>query len=205
MRWYHNIPIISWLWLRGTCPDCDSAIPVRYLLLEIAGAIVCGAAVARFGPTLEAVAAATLLCSLLVLAFIDLEHWLLPDAIVLPLIWLGLLANSFTLFTDLESAVWGAAAGYLALRLLGAVWSRLRGVEALGRGDCKLAAALGAWMGWPGLAVALFLASLGTVLVGLVTRRRMTDPLPFGPGLAVAGTLVLLIRSENFLLGRAAL
>ena len=199
VRMRHNIPIFGWLWLRGRCADCKAPISVRYLLLELAGAIIGGVTTAHFGLTSEAFVSIVLLCALATLAVIDLEHYLLPDAIVLPLIWAGLIVNSTGLLAGLESAVWGAAAGYILLRLLAEVWQRLRGSEALGLGDCKLAAALGAWLGWSGLGVALFLAGLCTVAVGLLAKRQRTDILPFGPGLAVGGMMALFIGPETIL------
>ena len=199
VRIRHNIPIFGWLWLRGRCADCKTPISTRYLLLELAGAVIGGAATAHFGLVPEAFAAIVLLCALAALAVIDMEHFLLPDAIVLPLVWVGLLVNSVGLITGLESAVWGAAAGYVLLRVLAEAWQRLRGVEALGLGDCKLAAALGAWLGWPGLGVALFLAGLSTVVVGVLARRRAAELLPFGPGLAVGGMVTLFLGPETIL------
>ncbi len=199
VRMRHNIPIFGWLCLRGRCADCKAPIPARYPLLELAGAVIGGAATAHFGLVPEAFAAIVLLCALAALAVIDMENFLLPDAIVLPLIWAGLLVNSAGLITGLESAVWGATAGYVLLRFLAEVWKRMRGIEALGLGDCKLAAALGAWLGWPGLGVALFLAGLSTVVAGVLVRHQTDELLPFGPGLAVGGMVALFLGPDTIL------
>ncbi len=199
VRARHNIPVFGWLWLRGRCADCQAPIPLRYPLLELGAAIACGLAVVFFGLTLAGLAASVLLCSLLALAVLDLEHWWLPDVIVLPLVWAGLLINSIGLLASLESAVWGAVIGYGLLRLLATVWGRFRETEALGLGDCKLAAAIGAWLGWPGLAATLMLAGFGTAFAGLFAGRRAKDPLPFGPGLAAASAVVLFLQPEGLL------
>lgn len=197
IRMRHNLPLVGWLWLRGRCADCHAPISLRYPLLELAGAAACGIAVAHFGAGLQGLAGAVALCALLALAAIDLEHYLLPDAVVLPLLWLGLIANGFGLFVAPEAAVWGAAAGYAGLRLLAEVWTRLRGVEALGRGDCKLAAAVGAWLGIQGLADALVLAGAGTAVFGVFKGLRRQDPVPFGPGIAAGMALALMMHPEG--------
>ena len=198
IRARHNIPLVGWLWLRGRCADCRAAIPVRYPLLELAGAIACGVAIAHFGVSFQGLAAAAVLCALLALAVIDLEHYLLPDAIVLPLLWLGLIANSFGLFVELEMAVWSAAGGYVAMRILGETWTRLRGVEALGRGDCKLIAAVGAWLGFHAVAGTLVVAGLVTAIFGIIRNRNYRNPVPFGPGIAVGMAIMLLIDFAEF-------
>ena len=198
IRARHNLPLVGWLWLRGRCADCSAPIPVRYPLLELAGAMACGVAIARFGLSAQGLAAAGVLCTLLALAVIDLEHYLLPDSIVLPLLWLGLITSTFGVFIGLQAAVWGAVAGYVSLRVLGDVWTRLRGVESLGRGDCKLAGAVGAWLGIAGLAEVLVLAGLGTAVFGMAGKRGRQSPLPFGPGIAVGMALVLLMQPGGF-------
>ncbi|MXY15333.1 MAG: prepilin peptidase [Proteobacteria bacterium] len=194
VRARHNIPLVSWVWLRGRCADCQARIPLRYPLLELGSAVACGAAIAHFGPTLEGLAVVVLLCSLLALAVIDLEHFLLPDQIVLPLLWVGLLVNSGSLVTGLEAAIWGAAVGYCALYALNTVWRRFRQVEALGLGDCKLAAAIGAWLGLSGLATTLLLAGLGTAIIGIILRQPANSSVPFGPGLAAGCVIVLFFQ-----------
>lgn len=197
VRMRHNLPLVGWLSLRGRCADCRAPISVRYPLLELAAAFACGLAVVRFGANFQCIAAVVVLCSLLALAVIDLEHYLLPDAIVLPLLWLGLIVNSFDLFIEAEEAVLSAAASYAGLRLLAGVWTRLRGVESLGRGDCKLAAVVGAWLGLEALAEVLVLASVGTVVVGILKGLRSQDPLPFGPGIAAGMAFVLVAHPDS--------
>lgn len=150
----------------------------------------------RFGPGWPALGALGFLWALLVLVFIDLETYLLPDLITLPLLWAGLLANSWGMYTDLHSALWGAAGGYL---LLWGVYWLYRGIskrEGIGRGDFKLLAALGAWMGWESLPAILLFASLAGLVVGggwlALGRRSRHTPIPFGPFLAAAGYGVML-------------
>jgi leader peptidase (prepilin peptidase)/N-methyltransferase len=190
-----NIPILSWLMLRGRCRRCGTRIAARYPIVEaVAGAM--GAVVAwRFGFGAPALLAACLSWSLLALALIDYDTMLLPDSITLPLLWLGLLANLFGSFTPLQTAVLGAVAGYLVLWLIYWVFKLTTGKEGMGYGDFKLLAALGAWLGWPLLpSVILAAAGVGTV-VGLfmiaVRRHDRTKPIPFGPYLAAAGWLCL--------------
>ena len=190
-----NIPILSWLMLRGRCRRCGTRIAARYPIVEaVAGAM--GAVVAwRFGFGAQALLAACLSWSLLALALLDYDTMLLPDSITLPLLWLGLLANLFGSFTPLQTAVLGAVAGYLVLWLIYWVFKLTTGKEGMGYGDFKLLAALGAWLGWPLLpSVILAAAGVGTV-VGLfmiaVRRHDRTKPIPFGPYLAAAGWLCL--------------
>ncbi len=164
--------------------------------LPFLGAALSLVAALRFGPGWPALAVLAFLGALLVLIFIDLETQLLPDLVTLPLLWAGLLGNSWGLFTDLHAALWGAAGGYL---LLWSVYWLYRGIarrEGIGRGDFKLLAALGAWMGWESLPAILLFASLAGVIVGglwlgLGQRSRHT-PIPFGPFLAAAGYGVML-------------
>ena len=193
----NNIPIFSWLILRGRCPDCSERISVRYPLMEIVAAAAFAAVVWHWGVSFEALAVLVFVSMSLVLAMIDLEHTLLPDALVFPLLWLGLIVNGISPFVPLEMALWGAVVGYVSLRLLGWFWEKIRGMEALGRGDCKLAAALGAWVGLHGLAIVLFVGSLATAIAGLVMRRGMRGTLPLGPGLVAGGVLVMFWMAQG--------
>ena len=190
-----NIPVASWLVLRGRCAACRWRIPVRYPIVELLGALVAGAAAARFGFGAEALAAMALGWGLIAVSAIDVETRLLPDAITLPLLWLGLAVNLTAAFAPLRDCVIGAMAGYLLLWSVHHGFRLLTGREGMGYGDFKLLAALGAWLGWPALPDVVVLASLGGVLVGIVLvasgRASRHTPLPFGPYLAGAGLLVL--------------
>lgn len=196
IAWRHNIPLLGWLWLRGRCAACKTPISVHYPLLELAAGLLAAAAALRFGPGFAAVAAIGLSLTLLVLTQIDIDHMLLPDAITLPGIWVGLLVNLNGTFTDLHSAVIGAVTGYLALWLVYHLFKWLTGKEGMGYGDFKLLALLGAWLGWQALAACILLASLvGTVygLAAIVLRGQgRQQPFPFGPFLAVAGWINLM-------------
>ena len=190
-----NIPVISYLVLKGRCKDCKAPISKRYPLSELLTAII-SALVAwhfEFGP---AVCGALLLSwALVALTFIDVDHQLLPDSITLPLLWLGLIFNLFDTFTDINSAVIGAIAGYLALWLVYHAFRLVTGKEGMGYGDFKLLAALGAWMGWQALPMIILLSSLVGALVGinliLLKQQHRDNPIPFGPYLAAAGWLAL--------------
>lgn len=195
IAWYDNIPVVSWLVLRGRCRNCDAAISVRYPVVELLTAILSVLVLWRLGPTAAGLAGLVLTWALIAAAGIDLDHKLLPDQITLPLLWLGLLLNLFDTFTDLQSAVIGAIAGYLALWLVFHLFRLVTGKEGMGYGDFKLLAAIGAWFGWQVLPTVILLASgvgavLGLVLIALRHMGREV-PIAFGPFLAAAGWLVL--------------
>jgi leader peptidase (prepilin peptidase)/N-methyltransferase len=196
IAWYHNVPLLGWLRLRGRCAACAAPISLAYPLTEAAAGLIAGAAALRFGPGFVAIAAAGLGLTLLVLARIDIEHLLLPDSITLPGVWAGLLVNLGGAFADLRSAVVGAVAGYLALWLVYHGFKWLTGKEGMGYGDFKLLALLGAWLGWQALPACILIASLvGTVYgVGVILtgRRSREQPFPFGPFLALAGWVNLM-------------
>jgi len=190
-----NIPVLSYLVLRGRCSNCGAKISARYPLVEaLAGAGAAGAALA-FGPGWPAIGAMLLIWTLIALTFIDLDTQLLPDDITLPLLWLGLLFNLFGVFTDLASAVIGAMSGYLSLWTVYWIFKLVRGKEGMGYGDFKLLGAIGAWMGWQILPIVIFFSSLvGAVLAVAMLAWRGGDhnqPIPFGPYLAAAGVLAL--------------
>ncbi len=190
-----NIPVASWLALRGRCRACGARISARYPIVEIAGGLLAVAAMAAFGPTPKGAAACVLLWSLLALALIDADTQYLPDDLTLPLLWAGLVANLFGLFTPLASAVIGAVAGYLSLWSVYWAFKLIRGKEGMGYGDFKLLAALGAWLGWKMLPLIVLLSSVAGALIGLALiafrGRDHTVPLPFGPYLALAGAIAL--------------
>ena len=190
-----NIPVISWLLLRGKCSSCKVKISGRYPLIEIAAALLALAAAYRFGPTPQAVAVIGLLWVLLALTAIDIDTQLLPDNLTLPLLWAGLIVNSFGLFIPLSTALWGAIFGYLVLWSVYWAFKLVTGKEGMGFGDFKLLAALGAWLGWQMLPVIILLSSVVGAIVGIsliVMRGRDRNiPIPFGPYLAGAGALAV--------------
>jgi leader peptidase (prepilin peptidase) / N-methyltransferase len=190
-----NIPVLSWILLRGRCSACQATISVRYPLVEA----LTGAAFAfvawRYGFGIAALGAMCFVAALIALTGIDLDTQLLPDDITLPLLWLGLLLNAFGTFTDLKSAVIGAVAGYLSLWSVYWGFKLLTGKEGMGYGDFKLLAALGAWLGWQLLPLTILLSSFVGAAIGLVlivvARHGRNAPIPFGPYLAIAGIIAL--------------
>jgi leader peptidase (prepilin peptidase)/N-methyltransferase len=195
IRTLENIPVVSWVMLRGRCSACGTAISLRYPAVEIATAAFTVAVAWHFGPVPQALAALMLTWALIALTMIDLDCQLLPDDITLPLLWLGLIANLFGMFTNLPSAVLGAAAGYLLLWLVYAGFKLLTGKEGMGHGDFKLLAMLGAWTGWQMLPLIIILSSVAGSMVAVVLLIRgheRSQPIPFGPYLAAAGWIALL-------------
>ncbi len=196
IRWYENIPVISWLLLRGRCSGCGAGISVRYPFVELLTGLSSAWIIGEYGLTVEGCALVLLTWALITLTFIDLDHHLLPDSITLPLLWLGLLINTQGVFTSLESAVYGAAAGYLIL--WGVYWAfkLLTGKEGMGYGDFKLLAAIGAWGGVQILPLVILLSSVVGVILAMLLiafrRHQAQNPLPFGPYLAIAGWIALL-------------
>lgn len=192
---WENIPVISYLLLRGRCSSCRAPISARYPLIEAVTALLSGFAVWHFGPGTQAFGAVLLIWGLIALTFIDLDTQLLPDSITLPLLWLGLAFNISGSFVHLSSAVIGAMAGYLALWLVFWAFKLLTGKEGMGYGDFKLLAALGAWMGWQMLPAIVLLSSLVGAVVGIslivFARHGRNVPIPFGPYLAGAGLIAL--------------
>ena len=193
-----NIPVLSWILLRGRCRHCSARIPVRLPVVEAAGGIALLAVVAVWGYTASALAFYLLLMALLAAAVIDARTQLIPDEITLPLVWLGLLAAVFldTTPTPVDAIV-GAVAGYGALWLIYQVHKRVMRREGMGYGDFKLLAALGAWLGWQALpAVALIagLLGVGYATIGLIRgSTNRTTPIPFGPFLAIGGVIALFL------------
>ncbi|WP_430009799.1 prepilin peptidase [Methylophaga lonarensis] len=190
-----NIPVLSYLLLRGRCKECKSPISLRYPLIEALTGILSVVVAWHFGFTLACAGALLMTWALIALTFIDVDHQLLPDNITLPLLWLGLFFNLFGTFTSLNSAVIGAIAGYLSLWLVFHGFKLLTGKEGMGYGDFKLLAALGAWLGWQFLPAIVLLSSLVGAVVGitlmLLKKQQQDQPIPFGPYLAVAGWLAL--------------
>ncbi|WP_339413884.1 prepilin peptidase [Pseudomonas sp. EA_35y_Pfl2_R5] len=193
---WENIPVISYLFLRGKCSSCKAPISMRYPLVELACGLLSAFIAWHFGFTWQAGAMLLLTWGLLAMSLIDVDHQLLPDSLVLPLLWLGLIANSFGLFTSLEDALWGAIAGYLSLWSVYWLFKLVTGKEGMGYGDFKLLAMLGAWGGWQVLPLTILLSSLVGAVLGLIMLRlrnaETSTPIPFGPYLAIAGWIALL-------------
>ena len=192
---WQNIPVFSYVMLRGRCASCKAAIGIRYPIIECATALLTVFPLLMFGFTTYAFAAILFSWILLILTVIDIDHQLLPDQLTLPLIWLGLLFNSITGSIPLHDAVWGAIAGYMSLWSVFWLFKLLTGKEGMGYGDFKLLAALGAWLGWQFLPLIILLSSVvGAVFGGAVLMLKRSDtstPMPFGPYLAGAGWIAL--------------
>ena len=190
-----NVPIISWLALRGRCSACKAPISARYPVVELLGGLFAAYAIWRFGVTPKGVSACVLLWTLLALTFIDFDTQYLPDNLTLPLVWAGLLVNLWGTFTPIATAVIGAVAGYLSLWTIYWLFKLIRGKEGMGYGDFKLLAALGAWLGWQMLPLIVLLSSVVGAVIGLALivfkGRDHTVPLAFGPYLAIAGVIAL--------------
>jgi leader peptidase (prepilin peptidase)/N-methyltransferase len=191
-----NIPVISWLALRGQCSSCKAKISPRYPLVELLTGALSALVIWRFGSGYAGLAALFFLYSLIAMTFIDADTQLLPDDLTYPLLWGGLLININGTFVPLQEAVIGAAAGYLALWSIYWLFKLATGKEGMGYGDFKLLAALGAWMGWTMLPVIVLLSSVVGAVAGLsliaFARRSRNKPIPFGPYLAAAGLIALL-------------
>ena len=192
-----NIPVVSFLFLRGRCSACAAPISARYPIVEVLTGTLTVAAVLRFGVTPAAAAACVLIWSLIALTFIDFDTQLLPDTITLPLLWSGLLANvaGFVPGVSLRDAVIGAIAGYVSLWTIYWLFKLIRGKEGMGYGDFKLLSALGAWLGWQMLPLIVLLSSFVGAIIGIslvvFKGRDHQIPLAFGPYLAIAGVIAL--------------
>jgi leader peptidase (prepilin peptidase)/N-methyltransferase len=195
IRAWENIPLLSYLALRGRCAGCKARISLRYPLVEAFTGVVSAYAGWRFGLTPAALGALIFAWALIAASCIDLDTQLLPDDITLPLIWVGLLFNLWGTFTTLESAVIGAVAGYLSLWSVYWVFKLATGKEGMGFGDFKLLAAIGAFLGWKMLPAVILLSSLVGAGVGIalivLARHGRQVPIPFGPYLAAAGLIAL--------------
>ena len=196
LRAWENIPLLSYLMLRGKCSQCKTAISLRYPLTELTCAVLSGVVAWHFGLTPQAGWMLLLTWGLLGICLIDLKHQIVPDVLVLPLLWLGLLLNTFDTFTSLTHAVWGAALGYLSLWSIFWLFKLLTGKDGMGYGDFKLLALFGAWGGMAILPMTIVLSSLLGAMVGLallaMRRAQASTPIPFAPYLAIAGWIALL-------------
>ncbi len=190
-----NIPLVSYLFLRGKCSNCAALISPRYPIVEAITALLSAYAAWHFGPTLQTIGALLLIWALIALTVIDFDTQLLPDSITLPLLWFGLAFNLLGTHVDIYSSVIGAMAGYLSLWSVFWLFKLATGKEGMGYGDFKLLAALGAWLGWQMLPVIILLSSVvgATIGIGLIlaARQGRNTPIPFGPYLAIAGLIAL--------------
>ncbi len=194
LSWFENIPLISWLALRGRCRHCKAPISAQYPLVELVTGLLAVAAVWRFGFGWQGFGAALLSCFLVALSGIDLRTRLLPDQLTLPLMWLGLIASLDNLYMPAKPALLGAIAGYVSLWVVWWLFKQITGKEGMGHGDFKLLAAIGAWVGLKGVLPTILLSSvvgavIGSIWLGMKGRDRAT-PIPFGPYLAIAGWIV---------------
>jgi leader peptidase (prepilin peptidase)/N-methyltransferase len=193
---HQNIPVISYLFLKGQCATCSNPISSRYPIIEAFTAITSAIVAWHFGDTPQTVFALMLTWSLIALSFIDIDHQLLPDNITLPVLWLGLFLSLFGLYTDAHNSIIGAIAGYTILWSVYHLFKLATGKEGMGYGDFKLLALFGAWLGWQYLPVIILLSSLVGALIGIsmiiIVKRDHNIPIPFGPYLAAAGWIALL-------------
>ena len=193
---WENIPLVSWLLLRGKCSGCKEAISIRYPLVELACGLFSAVIDWQFGVSWDALAMLVLTWGLLSMSLIDADHQILPDVLVLPLLWLGLILNSFGFFTSLSDALWGAVIGYMSLWSIFWLFKLITGKEGMGYGDFKLLALIGAWGGWQVLPLTILLSSVLGAVIGIIILRLQRNgynkPIPFGPYLAAAGWLALI-------------
>ncbi len=196
LAWYENIPVFSWLFLRGKCRHCKTPISIQYPAVELLTCLLVLTCVWRFGFGWQGSGAALLSCFLIALSGIDLRTQLLPDQLTLPLLWLGLLANTDHLFVSPKIAIFGAALGYLVLWTVWWLFKQLTGKEGMGHGDFKLLAALGAWAGSYMIFPIILLSSLVGAIIGsvwlMMKGRDKATPIPFGPYLAIAGWIMFM-------------
>ena len=201
IAWYENIPLASWLWLRGRCSACRAAISSRYPIIEVSTAVLFALVGWHFGAQPAALLGCSLVATLVALTFIDLDTQLLPDILTLPLMWAGIIAAARGWIpVTLGASVGGAVIGYLSLWFVAHAFRILRGKEGMGGGDFKLLAALGAWMGWTMIPLIVLLSSAVGALVGIaliVFRSHGRDvPIPFGPYLAGGGIAALFFGDQ---------
>ncbi len=195
-----NIPVLSWLWLRGRCRYCQTPISVQYPLVELLTAILSAVVIWRFGATLQGLLTLFFTWMLIAASGIDLRTHLLPDNLTQPLLWIGLLAALANIFIHPQAAILGAVLGYLSLWSVYQLFKLLTGKEGMGYGDFKLLAALGAWMGPIALLPIVLISSLVGAITGslflVVQGKERSTPIPFGPYLAIAGWIWMLAGSN---------
>ena len=195
IRWYENVPVISFLWLVGRCSDCRKPISLRYPLVEILVATFAVLIFWNFGATWEAVARFAFCCLLVALSLIDFDHYFLPDVLSLPAIWIGLFINAFDFLTPAREAILGAAFGWGCLGAINIVYKFVSKQDGIGRGDWKFAAVIGAWLGCSGVFISIIIAFLAGAIVGVALliryRGSLKKVVPFGPFLAIGSVVVI--------------
>ncbi len=195
-----NIPILSYIFLRAKCKNCGAKISFQYPFIELLTALLTCFIVWKFGLSIQALGAVILTYFLIALSGIDIETQLLPDNMTLPLLWLGIIFNFFSTYTDLNSSVLGAIFGYVSLWLVFQVFKVITGKEGMGYGDFKLLGALGAWLGWQSLLLIILLSSAVGAVVGIImiatNLQERSNPIPFGPYLALAGWITMLYGNQ---------
>jgi len=193
---HQNIPLLSYLFLGGRCASCKAFISFRYPLIEATTAVMFLLVAMHFGPNLQMLTALGITALLIALTGIDIDHQLLPDDLTFILLWAGLFASLFNVFTDPVSSIIGALSGYLSLWLVYHLFRLLTGKEGMGYGDFKLLAALGAWLGWQMVPLIILLSSLVGAVIGLLMigmkRHQSSQPMPFGPFIALAGWIAMM-------------
>lgn len=200
LSWYQLIPIFSWFFAKGKCLTCHTPISIRYPLIEIGTMLTTGFLIWHFGQTTSALFAVGFSWVLITILVIDIEHQLILDSLSLPLMWAGLLINSQAYYVSAEQAILGAAIGYLILWALFHSFKLLTGKEGMGYGDFKLLAALGAWFGVMAIPQIILIASLSSLVIGgglaLLRLKKLEDPIPFGPFLAIGGWSSLIFGNQ---------
>ena len=196
IRFYENIPVISWMFLKGKCSQCKTKISLRYPMVELATAMLSVVIAANYGVTFTTLMLLVLTWGLICLTLIDVDHMLLPDQITLPLLWLGLLVNINGAIVPLHDAVVGAVAGYMSLFSIFWLFKLITGKDGMGHGDFKLVALFGAWIGWQLLPLLILMASAVGAVIGIslmvFKNHQREQAIPFGPYLAIAGWITLL-------------
>ncbi|MFG0750608.1 MULTISPECIES: prepilin peptidase [Acinetobacter] len=194
IRWYQNIPLLSWVFLKGRCSHCQNPISIRYPLVELLTMLCSLMIVAVFGPSLQMLFGLVLTWVLIALTFIDFDTQLLPDRFTLPLAALGLGINSYSLYVSPTASIWGYLIGFLCLWIVYYLFKIITGKEGMGYGDFKLLAALGAWMGPLMLPLIVLLSSLVGAIIGIILLkiRKENQPFAFGPYIAIAGWIAFL-------------
>lgn len=196
IRFYENIPVISWLFLKGKCSQCKNKISVRYPIIELTTAFLGTIIAVNYGVTSTALFIILLTYALICLTMIDFDHMLLPDQITLPFLWLGLLVNINGAIVPLQDAVIGAVAGYMSLYCVFWLFKLITGKEGMGYGDFKLVALFGAWIGWQLLPLLILMASAVGAVIGIslmvFKNHQREQAIPFGPYLAIAGWITMI-------------
>ena len=198
IKWYENIPLVSWIVLRGRCSECKAAIGIRYPIVEVATALLSTLVIYHFGVTLPGLSALVLVWTLIALTGIDFDTQLLPDRLTFPLAGLGLAVNSQSWFVSPTESIWGLLIGFLSLWIVVKVFYLLTKKHGMGQGDFKLLAVLGAWLGPMMLPLIILLSSLLGSIVGIILMKRQGEsrPFAFGPYIAIAGIVALLYGSD---------